>query len=55
MSLADKYCGKECFCNEQSNTKSCSIHGIYKTSDVLEHDPESLVCPNGSINVPGEY
>lgn len=41
---------KDCFCNDQFDTKSCSVQGIYKTSDVLTHDPDSLSCAN-SINV----
>ncbi|KUJ13639.1 uncharacterized protein LY89DRAFT_590826 [Mollisia scopiformis] len=41
---------KECFCNEQFNVKACSVQGIYKTADVLTHDPESLAC-NDPINV----
>jgi hypothetical protein len=41
---------KECFCNEQFDVKACSVQGIYKTSDVLAHDPESLACTN-TVNV----
>lgn len=45
---------KECFCNEQFDVKACSVQGIYKTSDVLAHDPESLACTN-TINVISEW
>lgn len=41
---------KECFCNEQFDVKACSVQGIYKTHDVLAHDPESVACTN-TINV----
>ncbi|KAF7885891.1 uncharacterized protein EAF02_004400 [Botrytis sinoallii] len=41
---------KECFCNEQFDVKSCSVQGIYKTSDVEAHDPGSISCSN-SVNV----
>ncbi|CZR69875.1 uncharacterized protein PAC_19775 [Phialocephala subalpina] len=41
---------KECFCNEQFDVKACSVQGIYKTADVLTHDPESLACLN-PVNV----
>ncbi|KAK6580467.1 hypothetical protein PZA11_006703 [Diplocarpon coronariae] len=41
---------KECFCNEQFDVKACSVQGIYKTSDVMANDPESVACPN-TINV----
>lgn len=41
---------KECFCNEQFDTKLCSVQGIYKTADVLAHDPGSVSCAN-PINV----
>ena len=41
---------KECFCNEQFDVKACSVQGIYKTADVLAHDPDSLSCAN-PINV----
>ncbi|KAF2093125.1 hypothetical protein NA57DRAFT_69243 [Rhizodiscina lignyota] len=36
---------RDCFCNHQFNVKACSIQGIFKTADVLAHDPESLACP----------
>ncbi|KAH9212831.1 hypothetical protein DL95DRAFT_463657 [Leptodontidium sp. 2 PMI_412] len=41
---------KECFCNEQFDVKACSVQGIYKTEDVMAHDPESVACSN-PINV----
>ncbi|KAL2065956.1 hypothetical protein VTL71DRAFT_3626 [Oculimacula yallundae] len=41
---------KECFCNEQFDVKACSVQGIYKTKDVMAHDPESVACTN-LINV----
>lgn len=31
--------------------KTCSVQNIYKTSDVEENDPKSLVCPRKSVNV----
>jgi hypothetical protein len=33
-----------------SDVKACSVQGIYKTADVLAHDPDSLSCAN-PINV----
>ena len=39
-------CRRQCFCNEQFNVKACSVQGIYKTADVLVHDPKSLLCTN---------
>ncbi|KAI0130177.1 hypothetical protein BJ170DRAFT_305492 [Xylariales sp. AK1849] len=36
---------RDCFCLSQFNVKTCSVQGIYKISDVLEHDPGSLSCP----------
>src|ERR1700760_627788 len=41
---------KDCFCNEQFDVKSCSVKGIYKKTDVLAHNPESMSCDN-PINV----
>jgi hypothetical protein len=41
---------KSCFCNEQFDVKACSVQGIYKTADVLAHDPESMSCTN-PVNV----
>lgn len=37
---------EECFCNEQFDVKACSVQGIYKTSNVLKHDLESLKSSN---------
>lgn len=45
---------KECFCNEQFDVKSCSVQGIYKTADVMTHDPKSLSCEN-PINVISKF
>ncbi|EHK97610.1 hypothetical protein M7I_6621 [Glarea lozoyensis 74030] len=41
---------KQCFCNEQFDVKACSVQGIYKTADVLAHDPKSVACSN-NINL----
>ena len=38
---------EKCFCTHQMDVKACSIQGIYRTADVLEHDPESFACPHG--------
>jgi hypothetical protein len=35
---------RECFCNRQFDVKQCSVQGIFSTSSVLEHDPESWAC-----------
>ena len=35
---------RDCFCNHQFDVKSCSLQGIYRTEDVLKHDPSSLAC-----------
>ena len=43
---------KDCFCNEQFNVRACSVQGIYKTADVLAHDPTSLACKH--VNVQSE-
>src|ERR1700761_5534668 len=43
--LADDWARRECFCNHQMDVKSCSVQGIFTTSSVLEHDPESFACP----------
>ncbi|KAI1864737.1 hypothetical protein JX265_008461 [Neoarthrinium moseri] len=37
---------RDCFCINQFNVKTCSVQGIYKTSDVLANAPESLSCPS---------
>ncbi|KAL8763807.1 MAG: hypothetical protein Q9194_007255 [Teloschistes cf. exilis] len=42
---------QDCFCNYQFNVKSCSVQGIFKTSDVAKNDPESLACPADKIDV----
>ena len=34
-----------CFCNDQFDVTDCSVQGIYKTEDVIKHDPRSLACP----------
>ncbi|KAI0913502.1 hypothetical protein F4823DRAFT_630777 [Ustulina deusta] len=36
---------ERCFCNDQFDVTECSVQGIYKTQDVLRHDPWSLACP----------
>lgn len=46
---------KDCFCNYQFNIKACSIQGIYKTSDVVKHDPDSLACPAGTFDVISKF
>jgi hypothetical protein len=51
---ADVRVRRECFCNEQFNVKSCSVQGIYKTADVLAHDPASVLCAN-PINLLSKY
>lgn len=28
------------------DVKACSVQGIYRTSDVLHHDPTSFACPH---------
>ncbi|MCJ1459296.1 hypothetical protein MMC28_009673 [Mycoblastus sanguinarius] len=33
------------------NVKACSIQGIFKTSDVVKNDPDSVACPAGTIDV----
>jgi hypothetical protein len=35
---------RDCFCNHQFDVKSCSLQGIFRTEDVLKHDPISLAC-----------
>jgi hypothetical protein len=35
---------RDCFCNHQFDVKSCSLQGIFRTADVLKHDPDSLAC-----------
>lgn len=55
--LIDVLRRRDCFCNNQFNVKSCSMQGIYRTSDVYEWDPESIMCSKrlGSINVMSTY
>ncbi|KAI1160935.1 hypothetical protein F5B18DRAFT_470385 [Nemania serpens] len=36
---------ERCFCNDQFDVTECSVQGIYKTEDVMKHDPLSMVCP----------
>ncbi|KAI1090073.1 hypothetical protein F5B19DRAFT_484822 [Rostrohypoxylon terebratum] len=36
---------RKCFCNNQFDVRDCSVRGISSTSDVLQHDPLSLMCP----------
>lgn len=36
---------ERCFCNDQFDVTDCSVQGIYKTEDVIKHDPLSLACP----------
>ena len=45
---------RECFCNYQFNVKACSVQGIFKTSDVVKNDPESLACPANTFNIMSE-
>ncbi|KAL8705930.1 MAG: hypothetical protein Q9201_000985 [Fulgogasparrea decipioides] len=42
---------QDCFCNYQFNVKACSVQGIFKTSDVVKNDPESVACPADSIDI----
>lgn len=35
---------EKCFCTHQMDVKECSTQGIYRTSDVLKHDPDSFAC-----------
>lgn len=42
---------KDCFCNYQFNVKACSMQGIFKTSDVVKNDPDSVACPANSVDV----
>lgn len=45
---------RECFCNYQFNVKACSVQGIFKTSDVIKNDRESLACPANTVNLMSE-
>ena len=42
---------RDCFCNFQFNVKECSIQGIFKTSDVVKNDPDSLACAADKVDV----
>lgn len=42
---------RDCFCNYQFNVKACSIQGIFKTADVVDHDPSSFMCDPDKVNV----
>lgn len=42
---------KDCFCNYQFNVKACSVQGIFKTSDVVKNDPDSMACPANTIEL----
>ena len=42
---------RDCFCNYQFNVKACSIQGIFKTADVIRHDPDSLACDPKAVDV----
>ena len=42
------------FSPDKKQVKTCSVQGIFKTSDVELHDPDSLACPRKSVNVFGE-
>ena len=42
---------RDCFCNYQFNVKACSIQGIFKTSDVVKNDPDSVACAPDTIDV----
>ena len=42
---------RDCFCNQQFDVKSCSVQGIYKTADVVKHDPSSIACPANTVDV----
>lgn len=42
---------RDCFCNYQFNVKACSVQGIFKTSDVVKNDPDSIACPPNTIEL----
>lgn len=46
---------RDCFCNYQFDVKACSVQGIYKTSDVVKNDPDSMACPANTIEVISTY
>lgn len=45
---------EKCFCMHQMDVKACSVQGVYRTSDVLSHDPDSFKCPKLTSKVKGE-
>jgi len=45
---------EKCFCMHQMDVKSCSVQGVYRTSDVLSHEPESFKCPKSTQKVKGK-
>lgn len=45
---------EKCFCTHQMDVKECSTQGIYRTSDVLEHDPESFACGYKEVKEEGK-
>lgn len=45
---------EKCFCMHQMDVKACSVQGVYRTSDVLSHDPESFKCPKSTQKVKGK-
>ncbi|MCJ1308301.1 hypothetical protein MMC25_001954 [Agyrium rufum] len=42
---------RDCFCNYQFNVKACSVQGIFKTSDVVKNDPDSLACSADKVDM----
>ena len=42
---------EKCFCMHQMDVKACSLQGIYRTSDVLKHDPDSFICAKSTRKV----
>lgn len=45
------YYSRDCFCNKQFDVKDCSVQGIFRTSDVLNNDPESFACKQSDIDL----
>lgn len=45
---------EKCFCIRQFDVKACSIQGIYRTTDVLKHDPDSFACTKVTNSHTGE-
>ncbi|KAK5937809.1 hypothetical protein PMZ80_009938 [Knufia obscura] len=35
---------EQCFCMHQMDVRACSVQGVYRTGDVLAHDPGSFAC-----------